>query len=312
MAAAALLTELTAASVSPSRSKASLHKFWLRLREAGTAPKLLFAAFACVLIAAIPICLAADPAHPMRIAAAADLQPLLPGIIAQFQQLHPDRNVTASYQSSATLATQIVNGAPFDLFLAADLSFPQRVIAAGFGDAPQPTPYAQGTLVLWARKDSRFQPLSLAALHDPSLKSLAMANPDHAPYGRAARAALTSLGLTDSLGPRVVVAENIAQTAQFVDSGNAELGLISFTSALSDRLKADGTYIEVPASAYPAIVQGAVVIKGGANLQLARDFLSYLLSPAVQHQLEIGGLKPASGANPSPAQTPASTPAPAR
>lgn len=248
----------------------------------------------------------------MRIAAAADLQPLLPGVIAQFRQLHPDQKVEASYESSATLATQIVNGAPFDLFLAADLSFPQRVIAAGFGDAAQPTPYAQGTLVLWARKDSRFQPLSLAALRDPSLKSLAIANPDHAPYGRAAKAALVNLGLGESLGPRVVAAENVAQTAQFVDSGNAELGLISLTSALSDRLKTDGKYFEIPASVYPSIVQGAVVIKGGANLKLARDFLAYLMSSAIRHQLEMSGLKGVGEASSSSAYSPTSTSVPAR
>jgi molybdate transport system substrate-binding protein len=243
----------------------------------------------------------------MRIAAAADLEPLLPAVIAQFQQLHAGEEITASYQSSATLATQIVSGAPFDLFLAADMSFPQRVIAAGLGDSPQPTPYAQGTLVLWARKDSRFQPLSLTALKDPSLKSLAIANPDHAPYGRAAKAALISLGLAGDLGPKIVASENIAQTAQFVDSGNADLGLISLTSAASDRLKADGSYIEVPANAYPPIVQGAMVVKGSANLQLARDFLTYLLSPEVQHQLAMRGLRPPASPGPSASQTPATS-----
>ena len=244
---------------------------------------------------------AADPAPtPLRIAAAADLQPVLPALIAEFEQLHPERQVTASYQSSATLATQIENGAPFDLFLAADLSFPAGVIAAGQGESAQPIPYAQGTLVLWARKDSRFQPLTLAALSDPSLKTLAIANPDHAPYGRAARAALASLKLSDLLRGKLVVAENIAQTAQFVDSGNAKLGLISLTSALTDRLKTDGIFIDVPPSAYPPIVQGAVVIAGSANQQAAHEFLSFLLSTAVRQQLAMKGLKPPGAAYPIP------------
>ncbi|HEY0796285.1 MAG TPA: molybdate ABC transporter substrate-binding protein [Acidisarcina sp.] len=248
---------------------------------------------------------AAEPVQSLRIAAAADLEPLLPGVIAEFKQVHAGLDVSASYQSSATLATQIVNGAPFDLFLAADLSFPQRVIAAGLGDATEPTPYARGTLVLWARKDSRFQPVSMAALQAASLKSVAMANPEHAPYGRAAKAAIANLGLAESLGLKVVVAENIAQAAQFVDSGNAELGFISLTAALSERLKADGTFVEVPANAYPAILQGAVVIKGSANVKLARDFLAYLLSPAVQRELAAGGLKAPGGATSSGPQSPA-------
>ncbi|HEY0759201.1 MAG TPA: molybdate ABC transporter substrate-binding protein [Acidisarcina sp.] len=232
------------------------------------------------------------PAAPLRIAAAADLQPVLPSVIAQFQQLHPAAEVTASYQSSATLTTQIQSGAPFDLFLAADLSFPQRVIAAGLADSSQPVPYARGTLVLWARKDSRLQPLSIAALRDPSLKSVAIANPEHAPYGRAAKTALDSLQLAGMLQGKLVIAENIAQTAQFVDSGNAELGLISLTSAVTERLTADGAYIEVPPSAYPAIEQGAVVIKGRPSQRLAHDFLDFLLSPAIQQQLIKKGLRP--------------------
>lgn len=234
---------------------------------------------------------AADPAQPLRIAAAADLQPVLPSVIAEFQQLHPERQVTASYQSSATLATQIENGAPFDLFLAADLSFPQRVIAAGLADSNEPVPYARGTLVLWARKDSRFEPLSIAALSDPSLKTLAIANPEHAPYGRAAQSAIAGLKLTDQLHPKLIIAENIAQTAQFVDSGNAELGLISLTSAVAERLKADGTYIEIPPASYPPILQGAVVIKGSANQQPAHQFLRFLLSAPVQQELFAKGLK---------------------
>jgi molybdate transport system substrate-binding protein len=236
---------------------------------------------------------AANPAPtPLRIAAAADVQPVLPAVIAQFEQLNPNQPVTASYQSSATLATQIENGAPFDLFLAADLSFPQRVIAAGLGESAQPIPYARGTLVLWARKDSRFQPITMAALRDASLKTVAIANPGHAPYGRAAKAALASLNLTGLLQGKLVVAENIAQTAQFVDSGNAELGLISLTSALTDRLKSDGTYIEVPTASYPPILQGAVIVKNSANEQPAHAFLNFLMSPAIQQQLSTEGLKP--------------------
>src|SRR5271168_3406665 len=156
----------------------------------------------------------------LRIAAAADLQPVLPALIDQFEkQTH--KKVEASYASSATLATQILNGGPFGLFLSADLSFPQKVVAAGLADSPEPILYARGTLVLWARNESPVQPLSIDSLRSPALRTVAVANAEHAPYGRAAKAALEKMGLTEALKGKLVVAENIAQAAQYADSGNA-------------------------------------------------------------------------------------------
>ncbi len=166
----------------------------------------------------------------LRIAAAADLQPVLPALIDQFEK-QTNKKVEASYASSATLATQILNGGPFSLFLSADLSFPQKVVAAGLADSAEPVPYARGTLVLWARNDSPVQPLSIDSLRNPSLRTVAVANAEHAPYGRAAKAALEKLGLTEALKGKLVVAENIAQAAQYADSGNADVGFISLTSA---------------------------------------------------------------------------------
>ena len=165
----------------------------------------------------------------LKVAAAADLQPVLPALIEQFEK-QSHKKVEASYASSATLATQILNGGPFGLFLSADLSFPQKVVGAGLADSGEPIPYARGTLVLWARNDSPAQPLSVDSLRSPSLRTVAVANAEHAPYGRAAKAAIEKLGLTDALKGKLVVAENIAQTAQYADSGNADAGLISLTS----------------------------------------------------------------------------------
>ncbi len=238
-------------------------------------------------------CLSAGfAAEPLRIAAAADLQPVLPSILADFTR-QTGIEAQASYQSSATLAQQIENGAGFDIFFAADTSFPQRVIAAGLAEQSQPIVYARGTLVLWTRNDSPLAAkpgshLSLDVLRDPQLKTLAVANPDHAPYGRAARAALTSLGLLPALAARLVTAENIAQTAQFVSTGNAELGLISLTSAIS--LGNAGQYVEVPASAYPALLQGAVTLKRSTMLPQAHRLLDYLASAPVRQALAARGL----------------------
>lgn len=232
-------------------------------------------------------------AQTLRLAAAADLQPVLPPILAEFEaQTHI--RVDASYKSSATLATQIQNGAPFDLFMAADLSFPQRVISEGLADADKPVTYARGTLVLWVRNDSPFRELSVNTLRDPALKTLAIANAQHAPYGRAAEASLKSLGLYDQLKPKLVVAENIAQTAQYVDSGNAQAGLISLTSALSERLKANGHYVAMPRDSYPPILQGAVVLKNSGHRTHAHQFLDYLMSSPVRKELAARGLESAS------------------
>ena len=226
----------------------------------------------------------------LRIAAAADLQPVLPSLIDQFEK-QTQKKVEASYASSATLATQIMNGGPFGLFLSADVSFPQKVIAAGLADSSEPVAYARGTLVLWARNDSPAQPLSLDTLRSGSLKTVAVANPEHAPYGRAAKAAIEKLGLTESLQGKLVVAENIAQTAQYADSGNAQAGLISLTSALTPRLSADGKYVVIPEDSYPPLLQGAVVIKGSPAAGEAHQFLDFLMSSAVRKELAERGLK---------------------
>jgi molybdate transport system substrate-binding protein len=249
---------------------------------------------------AISACVLAAPLvaqAPLRVAAAADLEPVLPPILAQFEQatgIHAE----ATYQASAMLTTEIENGAPFDLFLSADLSYPKKLIddgladAAGSADSTTPIIYARGTLVLWARKDSQLPPPSLDLLRSPSLNRLAIANPDRAPYGRAAVAALQSLGLYDALKARLVTAENIAQAAQFVDSANADAGLISLTSALSPRLSADGQYFVIPRNLYPPIEQGAVIVSNTKQRAAVHKLLDFLLSPAVQAQFAKGGLTP--------------------
>jgi molybdate transport system substrate-binding protein len=234
---------------------------------------------------------------PLRVAAAADLEPVLPPILEQFQSA-TGIQAEATYQASATLTAQIENGAPFDIFLSADLGFPKRLIddgladAAGSADSSTPITYARGTLVLWERKDSQLPPPSLDLLRDPRLKRLAIANPDRAPYGRAAVAALQSLKLYDTLKPRLVTAENIAQAAQFVDTANADAGLISLTSALTLRLSADGSYFVIPRDLYPPIEQGAVIVSNTKQRAAVHKLLDFLLSPAVQADLAKSGLMP--------------------
>jgi molybdate transport system substrate-binding protein len=152
--------------------------------------------------------------------------------------------------------------------------------------------------VLWARKDSHLPPPSLDLLSNPGLKRLSIANPDRAPYGRAAVAALTSLKLYDALKPRLVTAENISQAAQFVDSGNADAGLISLTSALTPRLSTDGSYFIIPRDLYPPIEQGAVIVSKTTQREQAHKLLDYLLSAPIQAQLAKSGLTPIHSSNP--------------
>jgi len=227
----------------------------------------------------------------LRVAAAADLQPLLPALLDSFQQ-QTGIHCEASYQSSATLATEIIDGAPFDLFLAADLSFPQRVVEAGRAEEANPIPYARGTLVIWTRNDSGLAALSLGILRNPKVRTIAIANPRHAPYGRAARATLEHTGLYDVLHSKLVIAENIAQAAQYADSSNAQVGFISLTSALTPRLQHDGHFVGIPADDYPPLVQGAVVVRDAAHASAAQRFLDFLHTPGAAHALKSGGLEP--------------------
>jgi molybdate transport system substrate-binding protein len=245
---------------------------------------------ACLIVAiSCRLCVAQGQ---VRIAAAADLQPILPPLLAEYQA-KTGVPVVASYASSATLAMEILNGDPVDLFLSADMGFAQHVVDAGLAVDSHPVPYAKGTLVLWERNDGPIHPLTVDVLTSSAIQSVAVANPEHAPYGRAAMASLTNLKLLSTVQPKLRTAENIAQAAQYVESGNAQLGLISLTSALTDKMRSEGSFVDMPSDSYPPIIQGAVVIKRqGANTKDARAFLDWLLSDSAQEQLGHLGLRP--------------------
>lgn len=243
------------------------------------------------------LCFAANAQTVLRVAAAADLEPVLPPILQQFEK-ETGIHAEATYKASAALTTQIVNGAPFDVFLSANLGYPQKLIAAGLaqglGDGTTGTPitYAMGTLVLWARNDSHLPQLSMDVLRSPGVKTIAIANPERAPYGKAAMAALEKSGVLKDVKSKLVTAENIAQTAQFVDSGNATAGFLSMTSASTPQLKKDGHFFVVPASLYAPIEQGAVLITNAPHRVEGKKFLVYLMSTPVQQGMRQYGLKP--------------------
>lgn len=227
----------------------------------------------------------------INVVAAADMQPVFAEIGPVFER-KTHLKLKIVYGSSAALSTQLQHGETADIFFSADYSFAEQVVAAGLTDSGTPTPYAKGVLVLWARKDSRFQPLSLDDLQRKDLKSVAVANADRAPYGRAAIAALKKMNLFANVAPHLVQAESVAQAAQFALSGNAELALTSQTTAVSPRYREVGNFVLFPQSQYQEIHQCAVVMKSAPNRNAAHLLLKFILSDQVQDNLKKLGLLP--------------------
>ena len=225
-------------------------------------------------------------AQELHVAAAADLQPVLPTLAAQYEQ-QTGVKIVSSFGSSATLAQQITNGAPVDVFLSADTVHPQQLVTAGL--ATDLTAYARGVLVLWARRDSPAQPVSVAALTSDKVQRLAIANELHAPYGLAAATALRALGVYDAVKPKLVVGENISQTAQFALTGNAQAGLISLTIASSPAYRDAGTFVVMP-KVYGEMLQSGAVIAASKQQVAAKALVMWLASAAVQKQLPGFGL----------------------
>jgi len=191
----------------------------------------------------------------------------------EFRAAHPNLDLEVAYGSSGNYFAQIQSGAPFDVFLSADVEYPRKLAAAGIGAKDSIFTYAAGRLVVWVPANSRLDPAT--ALHDPTLKLLAIANPQHAPYGRAAEAALRNLGVWDTVSSRLVLGENIAQTLQFVQSGAAEAGVVALSLALAPAMQGQGRYWEIPLDSYPRIDQGGMILKDSAD---ARELRAFLLS----------------------------------
>jgi molybdate transport system substrate-binding protein len=217
-------------------------------------------------------------ADELRVAAASDLRFAMQEISARFEK-ETGNKVSVSYGSSGNYYNLLQNNAPYDLFFSADIDYPKKLESAGLTVPGSLYEYATGKLVLWVPQDS---PLDLAkgldVLLDPRVKKIAIANPQHAPYGRAAVAAMQSLKLYDRLEPKFVRGENISQTAQFVQSGNADVGFVALSLALSPEMKSKGRYIDVPVNTYPPIRQAALVLKKSPKQDLARKFLEYFRS----------------------------------
>ena len=183
-----------------------------------------------------------------------------------------------SFGASGALTQQIQNGAPFDLFFSADMDYPRQLIASGDADEASLYQYAVGKLVLWVPADSALdiEHGGMNVLLDPSVKKIAIANPQHAPYGRAAVAALKHAGVYDRVADRLVLGENVSQAAQFVESGNAQAGFVALAHAVAPGMRGKGKYWDVPADAYPPLAQGVIVLSHSQHKKEAAAFLEYI------------------------------------
>jgi len=213
-------------------------------------------------------------AEKITIAAAADLKFALDEIVAGFRKSHPADEIQVSYGSSGKFQTQIQQGAPYDLFFSADISFPRQLARLGLA-ASEVKPYAVGRIVLWSAGQDAAK-ITLASLADSRFKRIAIANPKHAPYGKRAEEALRAAGVWESVRSRLVLGESVAQAAQFVQSGNAQAGIIALSLALSPELTKKGGYVLIPDTLHQPLEQGYIITRRGGEKTLAATFSDYM------------------------------------
>lgn len=255
----------------------------VRFRALPRWKKTISGLFLALVIAALTSCGSRPPidsggTREIRVAAAADLQFAFGDILQAFEARHPDIRVEVTYGSSGNFFAQLSNGAPFDLFLSADRDYPRKLVEAGLADQDSAFVYAIGHLVLWAPNgsDLDLERLKIGAVADPAVKKLAIANPQHAPYGRAAEAALKKLGALETARDKLVLGDNVAQTAHFVESGAADLGIFSLSLALAPPLRAKGRFWKLPQESHPPLEQAGVILQGSRDRAAAFALQSFL------------------------------------
>ena len=217
--------------------------------------------------------------RPVAVAAAADLKYALDETVVEFQKEYPEIEVKVSYGSSGTFHAQLSNKAPFDLYFSADIEYPRRLAEAGLTVPKSEFLYATGQIVVWVRNESKLdvKGRGIEVLNDPTIRKIAIANPKHAPYGRAAEAALKTLGIYDHIQDRLVFGENIAQTAQFVESGAADVGVIALSLAMAPAMREKGRYWIVPLDKYPRLEQGGVILAWAKDRQATEELRAFVV-----------------------------------
>jgi molybdate transport system substrate-binding protein len=226
-------------------------------------------------------------AGSITVAAASDLQFAMSELVAGFRSTHPDDTVEVIYGSSGKFAAQLANGAPFDLFFSADISYPRALEQQGLTGGPT-RPYAVGRIVLWSLKPELGR-LSLKELPTAAIRKFAIANPEHAPYGKRAQEALEHAGVWMAMAPKLVRGENIAQTAQFIDSGAADAGIVALSLVLSPGLRDRGAWTLIPDTWHAPLEQGYVLTRRAADNPLAAAFADWINAPAARAVLRRYG-----------------------
>lgn len=228
-------------------------------------------------------------AQELTVAAAADLQSAMQQVAGHFER-ETGKPVKVIYGSSGSFFQQIQNGAPFDMFFSANLDYPKKLESAGLTEAGSYYQYARGRIVVWVPKDSKINlNVGLKALLEPGVQKIAIANPQHAPYGQAAVSAMQKEGMYDRIRDKLVFGENVSQTASFVVSGSADVGIVALSLALSPNMKDQGRYVEIPANEYPAIDQACVILRSSKKKEIAQEFLAYIKSATVADVLASFG-----------------------
>lgn len=228
-------------------------------------------------------------AQEISVAAAADLQFAMQDVAARFQK-ETGKSVHLTYGSSGNFFQQLQNGAPFDMFFSANLDYAKRLQGAGLTEPGSYYQYATGKIVIWVRNDSKLDLSSgMQVLLNPLITKIAVANPLHAPYGQAAVAAMRQENIYEKVKGKLVLGENISQTASFAISGSADVGIVALSLALSPNMKDKGRYIEVPADDYPPIAQACVILSSSKKKETARQFLSFIKTPAIADVLRSYG-----------------------
>jgi molybdate transport system substrate-binding protein len=228
-------------------------------------------------------------AQEIKVAAAADLQFALQDVAARFEK-DSGKSVKLTFGSSGNFFAQLQNGAPFDVFFSANLDYPRKLEAAGLVEPGSYYKYATGKIVLWVPTGSALDvSTGLRSLLNPAVKKIAIANPQHAPYGQAAVAALKKDGIYEQVSGKFVLGENISQTASFVASGAADVGIIALSLALGPNMKGNGSYTEIPSEDYPPIEQACVILKLSQVKAASQEFLQFLQRPEMQERLRSYG-----------------------
>jgi molybdate transport system substrate-binding protein len=215
----------------------------------------------------------------ITVAAASDLSYAITDMVAAFER-QTGHDVRLSLGSSGNFLSQIQTGAPFDVYFSADIEYPRRLEVAGLVEPGTLYRYAVGRIVLWVRNGSPIDVgrLGIKALLEPSARKIAIANPRHAPYGRAAVAAMKHFGVYEQVRGKLVLGENISQAAQFVESGNSDIGILALSLAQAPALSGKGRHWLIPETAHPVMEQAAVILRSSTKKKTAAEFMHFIRS----------------------------------